>query len=85
MPLAGVGELDPQVVIHLTVGFDPDLITTDNDVRVCIDVTVQLLAPPGPARGDLTHTIPSNNPDGRHFGYSEEMSNDVMLGMMKTT
>ena len=36
VPLAGVGELDPQVVIRLTVGFDPDLVTTDNDVRVGI-------------------------------------------------
>ena len=34
VPLAGVGELDPQVVIRLTVGFDPDLVTSDNDVRV---------------------------------------------------
>ena len=36
VPLASVGELDPQVVIRLTVGFDPDLVTSDNDVRVGI-------------------------------------------------
>ena len=36
VPLAGVGELDPQTVIRLTVGFDPNIVTADNDVRVGI-------------------------------------------------
>lgn len=36
VPLAGPGELDPQVAIRLTVGFDSDLVTTDNDIRVGI-------------------------------------------------
>ena len=36
VPLALAGELDPQVAIRLTVGFDSDLVTTDNDIRVGI-------------------------------------------------
>ena len=36
VPLAGVGELDPQAIIRLTVGFDSDLVTSDNVVRVGI-------------------------------------------------
>ena len=36
VPLALAGELDPQVIIRLTVGFDSDLVTTDNDIRVGI-------------------------------------------------
>ena len=36
VPLAGVGELDPQVVVRLTVGFDLDFVTLDNDVRIGI-------------------------------------------------
>ena len=34
VPLAAAGELDPQATIRLTVGFDEDLVTSSNHLRV---------------------------------------------------
>ena len=36
VPLADADELDTEVIIRVTVGLDPDLVTTDNDVRIGI-------------------------------------------------
>ena len=36
VPLADTDELDPETIVRVTVGFDSDLVTTDNDVRVGI-------------------------------------------------
>ena len=36
VPLADADELDSEVIIRVTVGLDPDLVTTDNDARIGI-------------------------------------------------
>ena len=36
VPLADTDEFDPEVIIRLTLGFDSDLVTSDNDVHVGI-------------------------------------------------